>query len=121
MNSNVPMSASTDDRRNGRFQWESWMVETLLDLKKLEWKEYESQSSQEHMINAEVRWQRISRKLTEKGYNTDPSQCHDKWETILGGYKKVKDHNNRSGNAPFGSLSKIERKDLKLPLDFPKK
>ncbi|KAL2635362.1 hypothetical protein R1flu_006841 [Riccia fluitans] len=97
------------------------MVEILLDLKKLEWEEYESQSGREHMISANVRWQRISKKLTEKGCNADASQCRGKWETIVGGYKKVKDHNNRSGNAPFGSLSKTERKDLKLPLDFPEK
>ncbi|KAL2603168.1 hypothetical protein R1flu_025958 [Riccia fluitans] len=52
MNSSVSVLATLDDRRNGRFQWESWMMETLLDLKKLEWEEYESQSSREHMINA---------------------------------------------------------------------
>ncbi|KAL2649836.1 hypothetical protein R1flu_017964 [Riccia fluitans] len=61
MNSSVPVLATADDRRNGRFQWESWMVETLLDLKKLEWEEYESQSGQEHMISADVRWQQISK------------------------------------------------------------
>ncbi|KAL2624077.1 hypothetical protein R1flu_008322 [Riccia fluitans] len=94
------------------------MVETLLDLKKLEWEEYKSQSGREHMISADMRWQRISEKLTKKGCNADASQCCGKWETIVEGYKKVKDHNNRSGNAPFGSLNKTERKDLKLPLDF---
>ncbi|KAL2642307.1 hypothetical protein R1flu_009894 [Riccia fluitans] len=97
------------------------MVETLLDLKKLECEEYKSQSGREHMISTDMRWQRIFKKLIEKGCNANASQCHGKWETIVRGYKKVKDHNNRSGNAPFGSLSKTERNDLKLPLDFPDK
>ncbi|KAL2642460.1 hypothetical protein R1flu_010047 [Riccia fluitans] len=57
VNSSVPMSATADDRQNGHFQWESWMVETLLDLKKLEWEEYEFQSNLGHMISADVRWQ----------------------------------------------------------------
>ncbi|KAL2650665.1 hypothetical protein R1flu_018793 [Riccia fluitans] len=56
VNSSVPVSARADDRQNSRFQWESWMVETLLDLKKLEWEEYESQSSRKHMISADMRW-----------------------------------------------------------------
>ncbi|KAL2641997.1 hypothetical protein R1flu_009584 [Riccia fluitans] len=31
-----------NDRRAIRFQWEGWMVEALLELKKMEWEEYES-------------------------------------------------------------------------------
>ncbi|KAL3686516.1 hypothetical protein R1sor_009090 [Riccia sorocarpa] len=107
-----------NDRRANRFQWESWMVESLLELKKSEWEEYESQTSREHIISADVRWARISDSMKDKGCNSDASQCCGKWETVVGAYRKVKDHNNRSGN-PFATLSKTERKDAKLPLDFP--
>ncbi|KAL2650999.1 hypothetical protein R1flu_019127 [Riccia fluitans] len=94
------------------------MVEALLELKKMEWEEYESQTTREHMISTEVRWGRIAKSLKEKNCATYASQCHGKWEVVVGGYRKIKDHNNRSGNAPFSSLSKIERKDSKLPLEF---
>ncbi|KAL2633006.1 hypothetical protein R1flu_004485 [Riccia fluitans] len=70
------------------------------------------------MISAEVRWGRIAENLKEKNCAVDASQCCGKWEAVVGGYRKIKDHNNRSRNAPFSSLLKIERKDLKLLLEF---
>ncbi|KAL2633007.1 hypothetical protein R1flu_004486 [Riccia fluitans] len=43
----VPATNSTadnvgNDHQAIRFQWEGWMVEALLELKKMEWEEYES-------------------------------------------------------------------------------
>ncbi|KAL2631153.1 hypothetical protein R1flu_015839 [Riccia fluitans] len=107
-----------NDRRAIRFQWEGWMIEALLELRKMEWEEYESQTTREHMISTEVRWGRIVESLKEKNCGVDVSQCRGKWEAVVGGYRKIKDHNNRSRNAPFSSLAKTECKDLRLPLEF---
>ncbi|KAL2613087.1 hypothetical protein R1flu_024779 [Riccia fluitans] len=58
--------------------------------------------------------------MLAKGVQAYPSQLRNKWESILGHYKKVKDWNNTSGVEPYASLSKADRKLNALPLEFPK-
>eukprot|EP01018_Ginkgo_biloba_P026607 Gb_15988 [translate_table: standard] len=41
-----------------------------------------------------------------------------KWENIISDFKAIKDWNRRSGNAPFFSLTREERKNHNLPLQF---
>ncbi|KAL2642573.1 hypothetical protein R1flu_010160 [Riccia fluitans] len=58
--------------------------------------------------------------MLANGVQADPSQLRNKWESVLGHYKKVKDWNNRSGVELYASLSKVDRKLNALPLEIPK-
>ncbi|OWF40911.1 hypothetical protein KP79_PYT22367 [Mizuhopecten yessoensis] len=43
-------------------------------------------------------WDIIAKDLNTKGYHVLGDQVSGRWKTLLRGYKKVKDHNQKSGN-----------------------
>lgn len=43
-------------------------------------------------------WEKIAKKMTEKGHVVTGLQCAAKLRSLKKSYKSVKDHNNKSGN-----------------------
>ncbi|KAL3701767.1 hypothetical protein R1sor_019789 [Riccia sorocarpa] len=76
-----------------RRQWESWQVEALLECKKLESEELENLVGREQILSSDMKWKCIHTAMLERGVQADPSQLKNKWESVLGSYKKVKDWN----------------------------
>lgn len=45
-------------------------------------------------------WEKIARKMQEKGYTVTGLKCSTKFQALKRTYKATADHNNKSGNNP---------------------
>ncbi|KAL2652985.1 hypothetical protein R1flu_021113 [Riccia fluitans] len=53
-----------------------------------------------------------------KGVEKSLKQIKGKWKTLLQEFRKIRNHDNRSGEAPYNSMEKAARKEKKLPPRF---
>ncbi|KAL3701475.1 hypothetical protein R1sor_019497 [Riccia sorocarpa] len=103
------------------FTWDHQAILFLIDAKQLEWEEFENTAGRRGvMITAAEKWKRIQDRLASNGVFANVSQIRSKWERLAFDFKKVGDHNKQSGNEPYSSLTAKERRDNRLPANFPK-
>lgn len=101
-----------------RFSWENWMVTSLLEAKKSEWDEQESLVGRAQMLTSDAKWSKVQDYMRGKNVFADIHQLKYKWDNLLGQYKKIKDHQHKSGNPQFETMTRSERRAQGLAVEF---
>ncbi|KAL3686471.1 hypothetical protein R1sor_009045 [Riccia sorocarpa] len=78
-------------------KWHSWENVVLLGAKRDEAVQRASSAPRGIILRAKEIWELINRKWKAKGVNFDRAQCRGKWNVIVHDYRKIIDHNARSG------------------------
>ena len=74
--------------------WTDTEVYQLIDL----WSDSDIQSQLEGCKKNRDVYEKIAKKLHDAGFNRNAVQCRDKIKKLKGEYRKIKDHNNETGN-----------------------
>ncbi|KAL2630104.1 hypothetical protein R1flu_014790 [Riccia fluitans] len=101
-----------------RIVWENWMVTCLLNAKKTEWDENEQLSARQQMLGSEAKWGKIADFMRARQVHFGVNQLRTKWESLLGQYKRLKDHQHKSGNPEYKSMTRDEKREAGLPYEF---
>ena len=76
----------------------------------------------DQMVTANIKWTRISEDVAKAGFSQylrGPTSCRDKWQGLLGEYKKIKDYKAAIGaNEVYWRMGSKHRKELCLPSNF---
>eukprot|EP01018_Ginkgo_biloba_P013630 Gb_04564 [translate_table: standard] len=107
------------EKRKRARNWEVEEIVLLVQAKRNEWEKYESSNTRDRFESSSDKWKKIVEYLQAQGVQErDITQARMKWENIISDFKAIKDWNRRSGNAPFFTLTREERKNHNLPLQF---
>jgi hypothetical protein len=81
-----------------------------------------SSDPQEFMETAVHKWMKIANVVAKTGCSVYPrgaAACRDKWQTVLGDYKKIFDYKGRTrSNKDYFKMASKCRKELGLPPNF---
>ncbi|KAL2608120.1 hypothetical protein R1flu_026693 [Riccia fluitans] len=99
-------------------KWRNWDVVVLLEAKREEALVRSSSAARGIVLHAKERWDLIARKCNSKGVNFDGAQCRGKWNVLVREYRKIVDHNSRSGKEPWESMNLEEQRKADLPMSF---
>ncbi|KAL3684660.1 hypothetical protein R1sor_002682 [Riccia sorocarpa] len=99
--------------------WRDWEVVALIESQK-ELTEFCAQlkGRKKKTLSSDDKWDRVERTMTEKAVGKSRKQMKGKWKTLLQEYRKINDYDKKSGNGPWSSMSRAERKQNKLPVKF---
>ena len=79
---------------NKMASWTDTEVYRLIDL----WSDSDIQSQLEGCKKNRDIYEKYRKKLHDAGFNRNAVQCRDKIKKLKGEYRKIKDHNNETGN-----------------------
>ncbi|KAL3695297.1 hypothetical protein R1sor_009373 [Riccia sorocarpa] len=105
-----------DDGENTVCGREDWETKLLIEAKKLE--EMDCCTNREQMVNVGKKWRKIVSRLALQGMRTTVQRFKNKWNTTIREFKKINDHEGKTGNAPYASNTPNQRRETNLEMDF---
>ena len=78
-------------------RWTHGDTKMLIALIKEKWLLFEDTKTKKNIV-----WRNISQEMETQGVMVTKEQCSNRWKTLKAAYKRMKDHNNKSGTViPF--------------------
>ncbi|KAL3689513.1 hypothetical protein R1sor_015822 [Riccia sorocarpa] len=111
--------ADEEGNTGSRTYWRDFEVVFLIDAQR-ELQEFCNQlkGRKKKLLSKDEKWARVVETVTAKGVEKSKKQMQGKWKTLLQEHRKIRDHDKRSGEAPWASMDKATRRKKKLPLKF---
>ncbi|KAL3677597.1 hypothetical protein R1sor_027545 [Riccia sorocarpa] len=111
--------ADEEGNTGSRTYWRDFEVVFLIEAQR-ELQEFCNQlkGRKKKLLSKDEKWARVVETVTAKGVEKSKKQMQGKWKTLLQEHRKIRDHDKRSGEAPWASMDKATRRKKKLPLKF---
>ncbi|KAL2612694.1 hypothetical protein R1flu_024386 [Riccia fluitans] len=114
-------SGDEEGKKGARLFWHDHMIMALIDIMKEEHHRAKQEPDHARKESDKMKFDRIRDYMKEQAIQLKSRQLRAKWTQLQSNYKKVADHNNKSGHSPYHKMSKQDiKKNKNLPDKFPK-